>query len=189
VSKWYVDSFQKKETQPMVAALTPSPHTMDRTAFVRDYGGIYEHSPWIAEAAFDQGLTPSDGAPENLAARMAAIVDAAPHKDQLALLRAHPELVGKLAIAGTLGNDSRIEQAGAGLDKCTAAEFDRFQTLNAQYGAKFEFPFIIAVGGLDRTAILAAFEQRIDNSPEQEFKTALGQVHRIALLRLNRLAT
>jgi OHCU decarboxylase len=123
----------------------------------------------------------------HFAARMAGIVDAAGHDAQLALLRAHPELAGKLAIAGGLTAESSAEQAGAGLDSCTPDEFASFSDLNDRYGARFGHPFIIAVRGLDRAAILAAFAARIDNDPTTEFATALAEVHKIARLRLELL--
>ena len=103
-------------------------------------------------------------------------------------LRAHPELAGKLAVAGGLTVESTAEQAGAGLDRCSPEEFARFTELNDQYGAKFGHPFIIAVRGLDRAAILAAFETRVNNDPSTEFATALAEVHKIARLRLELLA-
>jgi 2-oxo-4-hydroxy-4-carboxy-5-ureidoimidazoline decarboxylase len=164
------------------------PSTLPRAAFVAWFGGVYEHSPWVAEAVHDAGLGPADGTAEGLAAKMAAVVEAAGRDKQLALLRAHPELAGKLGLRGELTADSRSEQASARLDQCSPEEFRRFTELNAQYGTKFGFPFIIAVRGLQRVDILAAFEQRIGNSPETEFRTALDQVHKIARLRLVALA-
>ena len=169
--------------------LLPAPASLDRSTFVARFGGIYEHSPWIAEAAFDAGLDVGVEDPSRLAANFARHVEAAGRGPQLALLRAHPELVGKLAIAGKLGTDSRVEQSSAGLDRCTPEQFDRFQQLNATYTTKFGFPFIIAVRGLDRSMILAEFERRVTNAPDDEFRTALDQVHRIARLRLEALAT
>lgn len=157
---------------------------MTREDFITRFGGIYEHSPWVAEAVFQAG----EIAPERLAERMAAVVDGAGHDRQLALLRAHPELAGKLAVRGELTVESRAEQASARLDQCSPDEFARFTALNAQYSAKFGFPFIIAVRGLQRADILAAFERRIGNDPPEEFRTALVQVHKIARLRLDALA-
>ena len=122
-----------------------------------------------------------------LAALMASIVAAATPDQKLKLLRAHPELVGKLAIANKLTSESQSEQAGAGLDQCTAEEFKKFQTLNADYSAKFGFPFIIAVKGLNRNEILTAFEMRIANDRSTEFETALNEVHKIARLRIQSL--
>jgi 2-oxo-4-hydroxy-4-carboxy-5-ureidoimidazoline decarboxylase len=151
------------------------------------FGGIYEHSPWVAAAIWSAGIGPDDQLMSHLAARMQTIVEAAGHDRQLALLRAHPELAGRLAIAGGLTAESSSEQAGAGLDRCTPDEFASFSNLNDRYGARFGHPFIIAVRGLDRAGILAAFTTRIDNDPATEFATALAEVHKIARLRLELL--
>jgi OHCU decarboxylase len=168
----------------MSSPLDPRPSRLDRTAFVARFGGIYEHSPWVAEQAFAEGLSEADDTAEGLAARMARIVEAAGPVAWLTLLRAHPELAGRLAIAGGLTQESTSEQASAGLDRCSEAEFQRFHGLNARYCERFGFPFIIAVRGLSRAEILSAFEERLENSREQELHTALDQVHRIARLRL-----
>ncbi len=167
---------------------THAPSRLDRAAFVARYGGVYEHSPWIAEAAFEAGLDAGADHAEGLAALLAARVEAADRERQLALLRAHPDLAGRLALAGELTAASSAEQAGAGLDACTPEEFARFRELNGRYVERFGFPFIMAVKGFHRAEILAAFEQRVDNPPETEFRTALDQVHRIARLRLVALA-
>ncbi len=167
--------------------LDPPPRTLDRDTFLARYGGVYEHSPWIAAAAHDRGLGPAEDTAEGLAAAMAAVVEAAPEAAKLALLRAHPDLAGRLAIEGRLGAASAAEQASAGLDRCTPEEFARFSALNERYRARFGFPFIIAVRGLDRAAILAAFERRVEAEPAEERATALAQVHRIALLRLRQI--
>ena len=172
----------------MTEGLTPAPIGLAHEAFVARFGGIYEHSPWVAEGAFVPRFTGSAGDFEALAARMAAVVEAAGHERQLALLRAHPELAGKLAVAGELTPDSLSEQASARLDQCSSEEFARFTALNTLYGAKFGFPFIVAVRGLQRADILGAFERRVANSPEKEFRAALDQVHKIARLRLAALA-
>jgi OHCU decarboxylase len=153
-----------------------------RTGFVARYGGVYEHSAWIAEAVWDAGALPEDL--DAMAAAMAARVEAAGDAAQLALLRAHPDLAGKLALRGDLTPESTSEQAGAGLDRCTQGEFAEFQRLNDAYQARFGFPFILAVKGYDRAAILDAFRRRVDNDPATEFREALDQVHRIARLRL-----
>jgi len=168
--------------------LTPKPSMCDQDGFIAAYGQIYEHSPWVAALAYAQGLTLDDDIPQALAARFAAIVDAAGDTQKLTLLRAHPELAGKLAMAGELTQSSSIEQSGAGLDQCTAEEFARFHVLNQAYRDRFGFPFIIAVSGLRRLDILAAFEARVHNDPGVEFTTALAQVHRIARFRLDRMA-
>jgi OHCU decarboxylase len=164
------------------------PAAMDRDAFLARYGHVWEDSPWIAEAAWDRGLGPETETPEGLAAAMARAVDAAPREAKLALLRAHPDLAGKLALAGGLTAESTREQAGAGLDACTPEELEAFQALNARYVARFGFPFILAVKGRHRTEILEAFRARVENDPETEFETALEQVKRIARLRLEALA-
>ena len=163
------------------------PDSMTQTDFMACFGGIYEHSPWVAAALWDEGLGPEDGNLAHFAARMRGVVDAAPHERRLGLLRAHPELAGKLAVADGLTAESKSEQAGAGLDRCSPAEFERFTDLNDAYNERFGHPFIIAVRGLDRADILAAFERRIDNDPRTEFAAAIAQVHRIALLRLEDL--
>ena len=141
-----------------------------RQQFVQVFGGVYEHSPWVAEAVYDAGVpaTPLDtGA---LIERLATVVDEAGEARQLALLRLHPELVGKTAIAGKLTESSKAEQQGARLDQCSPDEFARFQDLNARYQSRFGFPFIIAVRGLTRELILRAFELRIANDRSVEFR-------------------
>lgn len=156
----------------------------DRAGFVARFGGVFEHSPWIAEAAFDAGLPADAETAEGLHRVLCAVLAAADFTRKRALLRAHPSLAGRLALAGGLTAASNAEQASAGLDRCTPEELVRFRTLNAEYEAKFGFPFIMAVRGVPRDTVLAAFEQRIRNDRETEFATALAQVERIALLRL-----
>jgi OHCU decarboxylase len=160
---------------------------MARGAFLARFGGVYEHSPWVAEGVLAAGLGPDHDSAEGLQAAMAQVVEAANRDQQLALLRAHPDLAGRLAVAGGLTTSSTAEQASAGLDRCTPDEFARFQALNAAYREKFGFPFIMAVRGRSRTEILAAFERRVANDAETEFATALAEVHKIALLRLREL--
>lgn len=164
------------------------PPTGGREDFVARYGAVYEHSPWVAEAAFDAGLTDRERTADGLARRFAAIVAAAGRQRQLALIRAHPDLAGRLAVDEELTSASRAEQAGAGLDRCTPAEFARFQALNDAYKAKFGFPFILAVAGRSRADILAVFETRLENDPETEFSTALSEIDTIARLRLQAMA-
>ncbi len=163
------------------------PCSLSRTQFMQLQGRVYEHSPWIAEKLWDAGLKPAHDEIEALHRDLAAIVDAAPRDRQLALLNAHPDLAGRLAVRGELTAESTSEQAGAGLDKCSADEFRRFTELNDAYKTKFGFPFILAVKGKGRAEILRNFEQRIHNTPDVEFRTALGEVHKIALLRLRDL--
>ena len=166
----------------------PAPYELSRTAFIATFGGVYEHSPWVAETLYDQGLSKNDDSPVKLAERMAAIVDAAGDERQMALLCAHPELAGKLAISGSLTAESTAEQASAQLDQCSAEEFAEFQNLNQRYRETFGHPFIIAVRGLNRTKILAAFRKRVNHSARVEFRTALAEVHKIAKMRLDLLA-
>jgi len=157
---------------------------LDRAAFNAALGGIFEHSPWVAQRAFDAGPFSNVDA---LHAAMLRVVHEAPRDEQLALLRAHPELAGKAAIRGELTADSTQEQSGAGLDRCSAEEFAQITALNARYNATFGFPFIVAVKGLDRAAILREFARRADNPVEIEFAEALRQVALITRYRLDAL--
>lgn len=165
----------------------PKLHQLTRVEVVSLLGEIYEHSAWVAEALLDQGLTEADSNSCHLASRMQSIVDAANINAKLALLRAHPELVGKLALAGELTRNSVAEQANAGLDQCSVAEIAEFHELNSDYKTRFGHPFIIAVWGLNRADILSAFRSRLENNRETEFAIALAEVHKIASLRLQQL--
>ncbi|SOC84738.1 OHCU decarboxylase [Ensifer adhaerens] len=156
---------------------------MTKDEFVERFGGVFEHSPWVAERAYDAGVTEPLTA-GGIHTAMAAAFRAGTEAERLAVLRAHPDLAGKLAIAGELTEDSRKEQAGAGLDRLSVDEHARFTALNSAYVEKFGFPFIIAVKGLNKDDILKAFETRIHNDRDTEFATACAQVERIALLRL-----
>ncbi|WP_341676478.1 2-oxo-4-hydroxy-4-carboxy-5-ureidoimidazoline decarboxylase [Niveibacterium sp. SC-1] len=170
------------ESQFDVAQLS----AMDQAAFVAALEGIFEHSPWIARRAWAQRPY-ADRA--GLLAALVAEMWAATAAEQHALIAAHPELAGKAAVRGELTAESTSEQRGAGLDSCTPAEFARLQELNAAYRARFGIPFVVAVRGRDRAAILAALEARLGNSVEAEVAEALRQIERIAALRLeNRVA-
>ena len=160
------------------------PTTMTKDAFVARFGGVFEHSPWIAERAYDLELGPAHDTATGLANALSRAFRSASPEERLAVLKAHPDLAGKLAAAKRLTPESTAEQAGAGLDALTDAERARFTELNDAYQAKFGFPFIIAVRGLDKAKILAAFETRVANTRDQELATACAQVERIALLRL-----
>lgn len=160
---------------------------MSREAFVARYGGVFEHSPWIAEAVFERGLGPAEDTAEGLHAAMVGVLRRADRDAKLALIKAHPDLAGRLGVGAGLTAHSSAEQAGAGLDRCSPKEFQRFHELNEAYKALFGFPFIMAVKGRTRGEILRAFEHRVHNDPEAEFETALGQIERIALLRLRDL--
>ncbi|MDX0967431.1 2-oxo-4-hydroxy-4-carboxy-5-ureidoimidazoline decarboxylase [Sinorhizobium medicae] len=156
---------------------------LTRDDFIRRFGGIFEHSPWVAERAYDRAASAGLTAGNVHSALCNAFREASP-ADRLRVLRAHPDLAGKLAVAGELTADSKAEQASAGLDRLSPEEHARFTELNSAYIKKFGFPFIIAVKGLVKENILAAFEQRIDNSAEEEFEAACAEVERIARLRL-----
>jgi OHCU decarboxylase len=160
---------------------------LSQTDFVARFGGVFEHSPFIAERAFAAGRIAEPLTADGVHAAMVTIFRAASDAERLEILRAHPDLAGKLAIAGGLTEDSRLEQAGAGLDRLTPEEHARFTALNSAYVEKFGFPFIIAVKGLDRTDILDAFQRRIDNDRDTELETATAQVEKIAALRLTGL--
>lgn len=155
---------------------------MNEQDFIARYGGIYEHSPWVAEEAAPFFSDDADG--ESLASVMADCVDNASTDRQLALIRAHPDLAGQASIAGMLTADSTTEQASAGLDWCTPVEYARFQALNSGYWERFGFPFVMAVRGSTRADILNAFEARLQNDYDEEFETALAEIHKIARLRL-----
>ena len=148
-------------------------------------GSIYEHSSWVAEILFLQGITSQDNNVDFLAERMKEIVEASSDEKKLNL-QAHPELAGKLAISGNLTKDSTAEQTSAGLDQCSKEEFAEFSKLNLEY-TQFGHPFIIAVR-VKRSDILTSFNDRVNNDSEKEFSTAMKEVHKIARLRLEQLA-
>ena len=157
---------------------------LDNEGFVAAVGAVFEHSPWVMRRAWARRPFADRAA---LTAALTSTLHAASRDEQLALMCAHPELAGKAAIRGELTADSAREQAGAGLNACTPAEFAELQALNLAYRQRFGWPFIIAVTGLSRTDILAAMRQRLARAPEDEFAEALTQIVRIANIRLNAL--
>jgi len=164
-------------------------NALNCAAFVDALRGIYEHSPWIPERAASRRPFASLAA---LKLALQDAVDLASDDERLSLLRAHPELAGKAAIAGELTAESTGEQAASGLNLCSPDEYAALQRLNAAYNARFGFPFILAVKGptgkgLTRQAIIATFERRLKNRIDTELAEALRQVHRIAEMRLNAL--
>jgi 2-oxo-4-hydroxy-4-carboxy-5-ureidoimidazoline decarboxylase len=159
-------------------------NALERSAFVAALGGIFEHSPWVADSAFAARPFASVDA---LHRAMLAVVRDAGDARQLALLRAHPELAGKAAVRGELTADSTSEQSGAGLGACTPGEFAQLQALNARYNGKFGFPFILAVKGCDRAGIIAEFARRVEQDRAVEFAECLRQVARITRHRLDAL--
>ena len=163
---------------------TCTPSQMTRQAFVEHFKDLYEHSPWVAEAVFDKGLSKDLDHAGPLLAVFQETMLAATQAQQLTLICAHPDLAGKAAIRGKLTLSSTAEQAGAGISACSAAEFAKFTQLNEAYKTKFGFPFIKAVKGSDRHQILAAFEARIDHIKDVEFGQALTEINKIASFRM-----
>jgi OHCU decarboxylase len=167
---------------PPVTGLRPS--EMAREAFVAAFGGVFEHSAWVAEGAHDLEGGPTHDTPTGLHALMARVFRCAPEDKRLAVLNAHPDLAGKLAAAKRLTAESTAEQASVGLDALTDAEREGFVALNDAYTAKFGFPFIIAVRDNTKASIMEAFHRRINHDRATEFAEACRQVERIAQLRL-----
>ena len=162
---------------------------MPRALFVEVFGDVYEHTPQIAEAAHRAGLGPGCDNATGLHAIMAQAMGALPDAAKLALIRAHPDLAGRLAKSATLTAASAKEQASAGLDHLTPDERARFTTLNQAYVTRFGFPFIMAITGRSKAEILAAFDARLAHDAAHEFGQALKEIDRIALLRLKERLT
>jgi 2-oxo-4-hydroxy-4-carboxy-5-ureidoimidazoline decarboxylase len=156
-------------------------NSTDRTAFVAALGHLFEHSPWVAEETWPKHPF-RDAA--HLHAELCATMHAAPHEKQLALIRAHPDLAGRLARQNQLTRESATEQASAGLNRLTGAELAEFQNLNDSYKTKFGFPFIICARLNAKEAILAAMRARLPNAPAAEHAAALAEIEKIAWLRL-----
>jgi 2-oxo-4-hydroxy-4-carboxy-5-ureidoimidazoline decarboxylase len=156
-------------------------NSMNQTGFTTALGFAFELSPWVVQRAWDE--RPFNTV-EGLHAAMMRVLDASTTADKLALIRAHPELAGKAAIAKALTAESNAEQASAGLDRLTPEEFERFHQLNAAYAERFGFPFIIAVRLNDKTSILAAMQARLSNDETREIAEAITQIGHISRLRL-----
>ena len=157
---------------------------LDERAFTAALGGVYEHSPWVAEAvAAGRPFASLDA----IRSAMAEVVAHSGHDRQLALIRAHPELAGKTMVQKSLTSASTSEQSGAGLTQCSPQELARLTELNARYNARFGFPFILAVKGYDRAGVIAEFARRVDSDPADEFAECLRQIDAIAGLRLDAL--
>ncbi|MFV0243490.1 MAG: allantoinase PuuE [Qingshengfaniella sp.] len=171
-----------REHPPVKPALRPS--RMERADFIARFGSVFEHSPWIAERAFDGELGPVHDCATGLHAALTRRFREASPEERLGVLTAHPDLAGKLAQAKRLTADSTAEQAGAGLDALTDAERATFSDLNQRYQTRFGFPFIIAVRDHGKASILAAFHDRLANTRDQEFAQACQQVERIAWHRI-----
>ncbi|RZZ90440.1 2-oxo-4-hydroxy-4-carboxy-5-ureidoimidazoline decarboxylase [Pseudoxanthomonas winnipegensis] len=159
-------------------------NALPRDAFTGALAGIFEHSPWVPAGAAATRPYPSR---EALHAAMCQVVREAGVEAQLGLIRAHPELAGKAAIAGELTAHSASEQRGAGLDQCTPAEYAELVELNRRYRERHGFPFILAVRGHTRASIIAALRERVEQPTEAEIATCLEQIEKIARLRLDDL--
>ena len=153
----------------------------DREAFVAAYGPLFEHSPWVAEHAYENGPYPDRAA---LMEGLTEAMLAAPRERQVALVRAHPDLAGKAAIEGTLTPDSAREQSSTGLDRLSPGEFEAFTRANEAYHERFGLPFVICVRDHDKASILEAAESRLRNDFDTELRTALAEIARIAHHRL-----
>ncbi|MEP1941513.1 MAG: 2-oxo-4-hydroxy-4-carboxy-5-ureidoimidazoline decarboxylase, partial [Sulfitobacter sp.] len=186
---WFATRLQIAEhwarEHPPIAAMRPSEMTAGE--FVSQFGGIFEHSAWVAEGAHGLELGPTHDNAAGVHQMMVRVFRAADQAARLKVLKAHPDLAGKLAAAKRLTADSTAEQASAGLDALTDAERAQFTALNSAYTDKFGFPFIIAVRDHDKASILRAFEQRIKNDHAAEFTQACAQVERIAEFRLREI--
>ncbi len=156
-------------------------NALDRDAFAAALGRLFEGAPWIVREAW---VARPFGSLDQLRKALCAVMYAAPQEQQIALLRAHPDLVGRAALAGALSPASTHEQAAAGLARLTPGEIETFNRLNAAYQARFGFPFVICARENKRDAILAGFATRLRNSREQEIAIALGEVAKICALRL-----
>jgi 2-oxo-4-hydroxy-4-carboxy-5-ureidoimidazoline decarboxylase len=159
-------------------------NTMDRTAFVQKFGGIFEHSPWVAEKAWDKKPFATIG---ELHAAMVSVARFAPAPLQLELLKAHPDLAGKEAQAGAMTSSSVSEQASAGLNALSKAEVAQISQFNAAYKEKFGFPFIIAVRMHTKEGIFFEFARRLQNDTQTEFANDLQNVYSITRLRLEKM--
>jgi OHCU decarboxylase len=157
---------------------------MSREDFVATFGAVFEHSRWIAEQTFDYGFHKGADTLEAMHKAMCKVLRSADPGSRLGVLMAHPDLAGKLALAGELSEGSAGEQASAGLDRCTPEEYKRFEWANAQYRERFIYPFIMAVKGKQKAEILEKLLQRLANEPDQERATAFAEVERIAWFRL-----
>ncbi|GAA5483898.1 2-oxo-4-hydroxy-4-carboxy-5-ureidoimidazoline decarboxylase [Haloferula sargassicola] len=157
-------------------------NTLTAESFIETFGSIYEHSPWVAEGVAPLRPFPTRAA---LISAMQEWVDRATDDQKLALIRAHPDLAGKLARAGKLTAESTREQAGLGLDRLSEDEYERFTSLNTAYRERFGFPFIICARKHTRASVLEAFERRLEHDEASEIGEAIRQIHDIARLRLH----
>ncbi|MDB4836938.1 2-oxo-4-hydroxy-4-carboxy-5-ureidoimidazoline decarboxylase [Marinomonas sp.] len=161
--------------------------SLNEADFVTVLGDIYEHSAWVAEQIWRQKSQHPSGYLDDVAKLQVAmrdVVNDSTDEQKLLLLRAHPDLAGKAALAGSLTDASKSEQAGAGLDQCSDEELTHFLKLNDEYRGKFGFPFIMAIKEASKEQILSGFEERMPNDLQTEFERAINEVHKIAGFRL-----
>jgi OHCU decarboxylase len=177
-------SVQDRAAGRAADAVTGRANALDRDGFVAAFGALYEDSPWVAAAVYDRRPFESR---DDLLAAMSAAVREAPRERQIALIRAHPDLAGRAAVAGELSEDSAREQAAAGLDRLTPAEHAELTAANAAYRERFGFPFVICAREHGKAEIIAAVRERLGHDPEREVATALHEIDRIAALRLQDL--
>jgi OHCU decarboxylase len=157
---------------------------LDRAAFVKRFGPLFEHSPWVAEAAWrDRPFSDR----EELYEALVAAMHAAPRERKLALIRAHPDLAGKAAVDGTLTDSSRREQAAAGLDRLRPDEYEAFTRTNAAYRERFGFPLVVCAREHTKESILRVASERLGNSEDEEIRVALEEIAKIARLRLEEI--
>ncbi len=157
---------------------------MDREEFVAGFGAIFERSPWVAEGAWERRpFEDLDG----LHAAFVRTVHDAPDERRVALIRAHPDLAGKAALAGELTEESANEQASAGLDRLSPEEYEEFHRLNAAYREKFDLPYVVCVRDNTKETIFVGAEKRLSNTREEEIGAALAEISRISRLRLEDL--
>ncbi|MEO0944382.1 MAG: allantoinase PuuE [Pseudomonadota bacterium] len=186
---WFASRLQIAEhwaaTHP--APTFERPSEMSEARFVEAFGGVFEHSPWVAERAYQLELGPTHDTATGVHSALARTFRSATEEERLGVLKAHPDLAGKLAAAKRLTQASTAEQASAGLDALFDDERAEFEALNATYTERFGFPFIIAVRDYDKASILAAFRARVENARDVEFSEACQQVERIAELRLKEM--
>jgi 2-oxo-4-hydroxy-4-carboxy-5-ureidoimidazoline decarboxylase len=157
---------------------------LDREGFVERFGPLFEHSPWVADAAW---YSRPFGSLEELHRAFEGAMRVAPRERQLDLIRAHPDLAGKAAVAGDLTPESAREQSSAGLDRLTPEEYKAFTEMNREYRKKFGIPMIVCVREHTKESIMDNARERLKNSSEEEIETALGEISKIARLRLGDL--
>lgn len=164
-----------------------SPASLSKDEFVDKFGGIYEYSAWIAERAYEFGISKTHDEIEQLAKLLRSVFMSALSDEKFGVIIAHPDLAGKAARSGELTEASTNEQASAGIDTLSEEEFEKFTVLNNAYKNKFNFPFIKAVKGSNKHEILAGFRERIRHTREDEIQTAYEEINKIAMFRLAEL--